>query len=36
VIAREGCPRAHYLFDRLTGLDAARHDDLFGRVTTAT
>ena len=35
VIALEGRPRAHYLLDRLADLDAARHGDLHGRVTTA-
>ena len=35
VIALEGRPRAHYLLDQLADLDAARHGDLHGRVTTA-
>ncbi|OXJ31579.1 pyruvate dehydrogenase (acetyl-transferring), homodimeric type [Burkholderia sp. HI2714] len=35
VIALEGRPRAHYLLDQLSDLDAARHGDLHGRVTTA-
>jgi pyruvate dehydrogenase E1 component len=35
VVAVEGRPRAHYLIDQLVDLDAARHGDLHGRVTSA-